>query len=88
MGLLFFYCWQRNQSNLIVLTSCLRGFVIRALMFIEGPVYLLYIVAFAIFSSVSDKYKTSDLSKVYFVTLTTVGRVDAFARKEQKLLHC
>jgi len=34
----------------------------------------------------SDKYKIRDNEKVYFVTITTVGWVDIFTRKEQKLL--
>lgn len=34
----------------------------------------------------SDKYKIRDNDKAYFVTLTTVGWVDIFTRKEQKLM--
>ena len=34
----------------------------------------------------SDKYKIRDNDKAYFVTLTTVGWIDIFTRKEQKLL--
>jgi REP element-mobilizing transposase RayT len=35
---------------------------------------------------VSDKYKIYDTEKPYFVTLTTVGWIDVFTRKELKLL--
>lgn len=34
----------------------------------------------------SDKYKIRDKDKAYYVTITTVGWVDIFTRKEQKLL--
>jgi len=34
----------------------------------------------------SDKYKIRDNDKAYFVTTTTVGWIDVFTRKEQKLL--
>lgn len=34
----------------------------------------------------SDKYKIRDNDKAYFLTLTTVGWVDVFTRKEQKLM--
>jgi len=34
----------------------------------------------------SDKYKIRDNEKAYFITITTVGWVDIFTRKEQKLL--
>ena len=34
----------------------------------------------------SDKYKIRDNEKAYFVTITTVGWVDIFTRKGQKLL--
>ena len=34
----------------------------------------------------SDKYKIRENDKAYFVTLTIVGWVDVFTRKEQKLL--
>lgn len=34
----------------------------------------------------SDKYKIRDKEKAYFITITTVGWVDIFTRKEQKLL--
>ena len=32
----------------------------------------------------SDKYKIRDNDKAYFVTLTIVGWIDVFTRKEQK----
>jgi REP element-mobilizing transposase RayT len=35
---------------------------------------------------VSDKYKIRDNDKAYFVTLTTVGWIDVFTRKGQKLM--
>jgi len=34
----------------------------------------------------SDKYKIRDVDKAYFVTLTVVGWIDVFARKNHKLL--
>lgn len=34
----------------------------------------------------SEKYKINDNNRPYFVTLTTIGWVDIFTRKEQKLL--
>ena len=34
----------------------------------------------------SDKYKIQDNDKAYFITMTIVGWVDVFTRKEQKLL--
>jgi len=34
----------------------------------------------------SDKYKIRDKDKAYFVTLTTVGWIDVFKRKKQKLI--
>jgi REP element-mobilizing transposase RayT len=34
----------------------------------------------------SDKYKIYDLDKAYFVTLTAVGWIDVFTRKNHKLL--
>ena len=34
----------------------------------------------------SDKYKIHDVDKAYFVTLTVVGWIDVFARKNHKLL--
>lgn len=33
----------------------------------------------------SDKYRIKDNDKAYFITMTTVGWVDVFTRKEQKL---
>ncbi len=33
----------------------------------------------------SDKYKIQDQTKAYFITMTTVGWVDVFTRKNQKL---
>ena len=34
----------------------------------------------------SEKYKISDNDRPYFLTMTTIGWVDIFTRKEQKLL--
>jgi REP element-mobilizing transposase RayT len=34
----------------------------------------------------SDKYKIRDIDKAYFVTMTVVGWIDAFTRKNHKLL--
>jgi hypothetical protein len=33
----------------------------------------------------SDKYKIKDNEKAYFITMTTVGWIDVFSRKNQKL---
>ena len=35
----------------------------------------------------SDKLKIRDKDKAYFITLTTVGWIDMFTRKGQKMLN-
>ena len=34
----------------------------------------------------SDKYKIKEIDKAYFVTLTAIGWIDVFTRKNHKLL--
>ena len=36
-------------------------------------------------TAMSDKYKMRDIDKAYFVTLTVVGWIDVFTRKNHKL---
>jgi hypothetical protein len=41
---------------------------------------------FLIVIAMSDKYKIHDQNAPYFITMTTVGWIDVFTRKELKLL--